>query len=820
MFLFLLLVAIVLSSVSAIAVTPSVSNATGDYYLIEDSTSSQSNNKVFTCPASKGCYIHCKWATSCKWANILSNSGGSPTWLYLECSGGDACDLLVSLVNPTVSADIICSSSSGGACNDAQFTLANTPTVNVLCDNGEFTATNSLGAACGDMELRATNAEDFTLGCLDDYDCSHAVITVSATLAVITAPAKAALEYATINGADSGRLEVSCTGVSTCVNTEISPPHESEYVFKLECGYSAGQCNAVKVNVPSKSVYVENYMELICPPTNFASYLCRIYFCCQDTGQCQTITEWTSSNTRYECDDQLCCPWTDAENMSQPPTERPTASPSPAPTVSPTTPTSTPTGAPTSPTIPPTPLPTAAPTGDTSSPTKNPTLSPTSSTTSPTFAPTSAPTDVPTLQPTGAPTEKYIAGSAWPGYELFIRGFNIWTLEISGNIILDINRIDANVEGYSTEGGSCSLSSLEFDSSFSSYQAYAESDALAVEGGFSAGAGGAGGAYSEERSESKSNSASAQTYIYTMDLKCEVASASTNALNNLYFSAAFVNRLRILPDSYTDGDDLSSFESFWDSYGTHFIRSAKLGGTVRGAMTASKCSVESSYSSSDSFEVCLNAEYKGAEGAGCYGESASSGSGLSIESSITNTQVTVRGGATSTFTDTFNSFGDKTNDFQAWIDTLDDEPDIVGGDLQPTHEALIDALDLGSHRLNDASDADLSDDEWRAILVALGNAYEYKSASIEAEDAAFDAGKCTLTCAEGALILESCTCTDCSSANKCCTPDNDAASSDGDADPASVSGAGKLAAQILIPAVIVCVCFLCIVRYLYKRNKE
>ena len=128
----------------------------------------------------------------------------------------------------------------------------------------------------------------------------------------------------------------------------------------------------------------------------------------------------------------------------------------------------------------------------------------------------------------------------------------------------------------------------------------------------------------------------------------------------------------------------------------------------------------------------------------------------------------MRGGDTSKFTEAFNSFEKKDNDFQSWIDTLTDDPYIVGGNLDEIHDALTRAITLGDHKINVASDFELTDDQWRARLSALEEAYNYKSSIIVEEDTTFTQASCQLSCGEGELDLAKCECNDCNQVSKCC----------------------------------------------------
>eukprot|EP01083_Nonionella_stella_P019305 53685_1 len=437
-------------------------------------------------------------------------------------------------------------------------------------------------------------------------------------------------------------------------------------------------------------------------------------------------------------------------------------------------PTTSPTNQPSaSPTKHPTNNPSTRPTAVTANPSRRPTKHPSSSPTSPTKHPStmptrkpsiSPPTEMPTLSPSRIPTEQHIIGP-WPGYELFVRGYNIWKMSTAGNALLDINMHKANIESHTSEGAGCSLSSLEFASSFSSYSEYAESSSASIEAGYSVKVGRAGGSLSNERTETKLHSASSQSYIYSLDLECSLTAASLKALNKVYWSSNFINELRILPDSF-DSSDTTAWTDFWNSFGTHLMKTAKLGGRVTGAITVDKCSVEEAYSDSNSYQACLNAAYTGAEAEGCYGESSGSSSVHGAQDAIKKTQIVVKGGSISEFTDVFNSFSDKTDNFQSWINGLTDYPDVIGGHLLEIHKAIRNVINLGSHDLNYVSDVHLTDDEWSAKANALEEAYvHYKDVMANSDTISEQA--CELDCNEGTLDAIECKCDECS-AGLCC----------------------------------------------------
>eukprot|EP01083_Nonionella_stella_P064620 168636_1 len=446
---------------------------------------------------------------------------------------------------------------------------------------------------------------------------------------------------------------------------------------------------------------------------------------------------------------------------SRNPIEAPTASPSRIPTDVPSSPSRTPSDVPTaSPSHTPSDVPTVSPSAP---PSRNPTKVPT-------VLPSPTPTVAPTPSPTGIPTEKYIAGQVFKGYELLVRGYNIWSMSTAGNALLDINYDVQNIESHTFEGAACSLSSLEFGSSFTSYSEYAESSSANIEAGYKAGAGSAGGSLSAERTETKSYSTSAQSYIYSLDLECSLAEASLNALNTLHWSSNFINNFRVLPDSF-DSSDLTPWTDFWDSFGTHLIKTAKLGGRVTGATTVDKCTVEEAYSDSDSYQACLNAAYAGAEGEGCTGESSSSASVQGAQNAIKNTRIVVKGGSTAQFTDVFNSFSDKTDNFQNWINGLVEHPDVIGGNLHEIHDVIISVINLSnlpgnSHNL-DASLGDENGEYWEAKAIVLKEAYDYYSGTLVDADTISETS-CELDCNEGTLDTVNCKCTGCSSGGQCC----------------------------------------------------
>ena len=61
-----------------------------------------------------------------------------------------------------------------------------------------------------------------------------------------------------------------------------------------------------------------------------------------------------------------------------------------------------------------------------------------------------------------------------------------------------------------------------------------------------------------------------------MDLKCIEASATLATYNKVYWNSNFINELRLLPDAFDGSTIIEAYEEFWDTYGTHIVKSGML----------------------------------------------------------------------------------------------------------------------------------------------------------------------------------------------------------------------------------------------------
>eukprot|EP01083_Nonionella_stella_P030062 82529_1 len=359
-------------------------------------------------------------------------------------------------------------------------------------------------------------------------------------------------------------------------------------------------------------------------------------------------------------------------------------------------------------------------------------------------------------------TDIYTEGDA----TLLMKGYNMFKNELSGSRVLDPDYESNNTEYYSTAGSVCSYSSLEFTSSYSSYSDYATADSQSVSTSFNAAKYKAGASLSRARTETKSNAMDSESLIYTMDLECAVAEASIVGFDEIIWNKEFINALRILPQSYDESSELDDYIDFWNNYGTHIIVTARFGGNIRGTVIADKCAIESGFGDSSEYEVCLNAAYKAVESDSCVAATDSSSISNAVEKSIKNTRIIVKGGDTSEFTDIFNSFSEKTNNFQYWIDDLVSLPFIIGGNVDEIHDVIQKTIALGNHRLNEHMTTAVDDDTFLLIADALEEAYDDYALQLSEDDIEFQDDECLIDCVGGTVSLSECICSNC--AGNCC----------------------------------------------------
>eukprot|EP01084_Bolivina_argentea_P284691 487985_1 len=216
------------------------------------------------------------------------------------------------------------------------------------------------------------------------------------------------------------------------------------------------------------------------------------------------------------------------------------------------------------------------------------------------------------------PAVTYPDGS-FAGAELMVRGFNIFTAEIADTPILNIDYIADMKDIVSSEGASCSYSSLTFDSQYDSWSSYTKSNSGSISASYQTDNSGAGGSASITRTTLKTYAQSGQYYIYSLGLDCRVTTAAFKGLNKLFFTDNFIHSLLLLPQQFNG--NLEEYIEFWETYGTHIFKSGTLGGSISGATVVNKCEIENNFQSNTQYKACLNGAYKGVEVEGCNSES-------------------------------------------------------------------------------------------------------------------------------------------------------------------------------------------------------
>jgi len=394
---------------------------------------------------------------------------------------------------------------------------------------------------------------------------------------------------------------------------------------------------------------------------------------------------------------------------------------------------------------------------------------PTIYTSSPSVSPLAA-------SPTPRPTE---ASDVSPGdqdadgglpSDMICKGFNFFTAELSGSLILDTDKFESMIDHHTTDGQECSYSSLEFSKNFNSFSSYATEDAHKISTDYNAIESPAGGSLSTTRKQTRSTAKSTQSYIYDMQFSCVKSHVALHNGANLWWNSNFLDALRTLPQNCSADEDLRQYVEFWESYGTHIVKTAEYGGKIKGTVIANKCTIDKSFTDETSYEACLNAEYSGAGGDACTGSTNSNAESTSASIAIENKYITVQGGDSS-FGDIVEQFDSKNAEFSDWVNSLLNNPFIVGGNVDEIHHVLLDALNVGDHHLNDGLTTPLSDDEWTEIAMSLKVAYEHRCAQLDEQENVFQEGECDINCqVEGKLDEANCVC-DCETVADCCPED-------------------------------------------------
>jgi len=366
---------------------------------------------------------------------------------------------------------------------------------------------------------------------------------------------------------------------------------------------------------------------------------------------------------------------------------------------------------------------------------------------------------MPANQPTPPPVEPWAQ---------LIYGYNMFKTEMSGNPVLDESYMEDNRGSFNDEQQECAYSSLEFTDSYSSFSDFVREDSLSVAADFSAVASDTLGSLSPTRTSVRSKAADSQYYIYEMKMTCIRARMSIGNANTLKWNSDFLDSFSTMPSVYDSSQLHKFYVEFWETYGTHLLKSAELGGSIKGTVVANKCSVGSAYENEMAFQACLNSEYAQVPVEGCAGTSSTSTGGSTAESALESKSIVVKGGDSS-FNQIVQNFDDKSADFDAWINSLDSKPYIIGGNVDELWHIVEEAIRLGDHYLNDGKNQ-LTDDEWTAIAQAMESAYADYQTELDVKYNSFTGGECSIECNDVGIVNEhDCTCSGCGSVSECCS---------------------------------------------------
>eukprot|EP01083_Nonionella_stella_P014831 41534_1 len=339
---------IIFCSVIAAYETPTVSNATGEYYIYtEFETESTSSPRTIVCTNSTLCSVECSGELSCAQSTIDASNTSD---LIVRCLNRYACRTLTIKSGPTVSADIQCVSPFGGACKDSTYNLAfkvQTLFVSILCDQVD----GDNDGSCAGLMVIAPYSKVLYLECAGKRDCLEATIIANGvTLVELRANGERSFASGALDtGGNYGEYDtdrdviVQCNAKNACDDAGLYTACKKQYEFSLKCANVTYSCNNVNVDCANRGgyYYVDSFANLGCPSTSALNGTCDITWKC-GLPRKTTSMVFSVANGRFECENTDCCPWSDYSTMSRPPTNEPTYEPTIEPSVTTAVPTTDP----------------------------------------------------------------------------------------------------------------------------------------------------------------------------------------------------------------------------------------------------------------------------------------------------------------------------------------------------------------------------------------------------------------------------------------------------------------------------------------------
>ena len=292
----------------------------------------------------------------------------------------------------------------------------------------------------------------------------------------------------------------------------------------------------------------------------------------------------------------------------------------------------------------------------------------------------------------------------------------------------------------------------------------------------------------------KSVAASEELYFYIINFQCKRWALFVNEFADVSWNRNFLLAVNRLPQSFSSSDEdldfkMENYQYFWQSYGTHFIKGiiylcfyilimyfktinifckdATLGGSIFGAISSSKCGVETNFNSQQEYDACINTEYKSTDKNGnfnvCTDRKKNYTTKETASQYLTNKQISLKGGDMQTFLAIINDFtrgNQKALLFDDWVQRINTTPAIISATIY-SWQFVIRNSAKQKHNFNQYGDEleNLNDDViLNNIGIALGNAYEYYSDNLLADD---NKTHCTYSCGSSPILGQSCPCSEC-----------------------------------------------------------
>eukprot|EP01084_Bolivina_argentea_P309724 535788_1 len=151
-----------IANVHSVKISPTISNSTGDFYIISESTSLNFQFDSITC-ASSTCYIVCDVMSGCYSTNIAASS--LTETLIIQCIEENSCSQ-ATIIGSSITTTIYCSNQN--SCKETSIQTFNGIT-DLYCNNVAISTSYS-ESTCYQTYLIGNNNNDINIYC-NIYDC-------------------------------------------------------------------------------------------------------------------------------------------------------------------------------------------------------------------------------------------------------------------------------------------------------------------------------------------------------------------------------------------------------------------------------------------------------------------------------------------------------------------------------------------------------------------------------------------------------------------------------------------------------------------------